>query len=66
MEFPLGLRPQDEKMYERGWNAAIKAAENIAMEEQACFKSAQPHPVGEAIWKKLRMLRSPAPNEFAR
>lgn len=30
INFPLGLREQDERMYARGWNDAIAAAANIA------------------------------------
>lgn len=50
--------------YGQGWNDAIRAAEKIAMEEDACSKSGQPHPVGEKIWKKIRMLRRPPPKPF--
>lgn len=33
MNFPTDLRPQDERMYARGWNAAIKAAAAVAANE---------------------------------
>lgn len=32
MEYPLGLREQDERMYLRGWNDAIRAAAKVADE----------------------------------
>lgn len=40
MKYPLDLRPQDETMYARGWNDAIKAAVEVAeAERDAAYKA---------------------------